>query len=288
MKFAFGLFLLFNLTVASAESRSADEKILSDTYSDAAKKRGEIIDEAVEALEKTQDALAALDKKDKKEAMENLRNAIGRFEILQSKNKNMSLAPVAVNVERSELDANAEEVKNARILAREALEAGRVQRAREILMGLESEMKIRVVNLPLASYSPALKEAVSEIQKNDIDSAKATLATALSTVAVEEIVYPIPLAKAQYFIEEAERSAIREKPVDDEAVKVFARAAKEELRLARALGYTMETSFKPLYSKIDELLKNPLKGVAFYEDLKREFNELAPRSSVTRQAQEEE
>lgn len=288
MKTLLSLVLILGFTHAQGKTQRADDKVLTDTYSEASKKREDIATEAVEALEKTQDALTALDKKNKKEALEDLRNAIGRFEILKSKNKSLSLAPVAVSVEKSELQANAEEVRDARLLAREALESNRVQRAREILTDLKSEIKITVTNLPLKNYPPALKEAVSQIESNDIESAKSTLANALSTVTLEEIVYPIPLAKAEYFIEQAEASAIRKKPVDDEAVKVFAKAAKEELRLAKALGYTMETSFDPLYAKLDELLKNPLKGIAFYEDLKEEFNEIVPRTTVTRQAQEAE
>lgn len=290
MNYLLTISLLMNISVALAakDTQSADEKIVTKTYSEAIRRRESIVKEASDALQESHNALSYLEKGKKKEALKSLAKATGKLEILISRDKSLKLAPVAVTVETDELTSNLDTVKTVKKEAQKALEANDVQEARDLLAGLTSEARITVTSIPLVSYPPAMKQAAADIDKNNIDEAKATLAGAFTAVAIEEITYPIPVMKAEYFVEQAQRASSNKKAVDDEAVKVYAKAAKEELKLAEALGYGMKDSFNSVYTRIDELQKNPLKDDAFYEDLKEEFANLGPSSSVSRQAQEAE
>lgn len=297
MKYILSLALVLSLSQVEAAknsrstetTQSADEQVVSKTYSEASKKRDSIAKEAREAMSKSYDALSYLEKGKRKDALKALQEATGKLEILMARDKSLKLAPVSVTVETTELLSNANTVDSVKEEAKEALENDQTQKARELLAGLTSETKITVTSIPLVSYPAAMKQAASEIEAGRIDKAKATLSGAFSAVAMEEIVYPIPVAKAQYFVEEAERVASKEKPIDDEAVIVFAKAAKEELKLAEALGYGSKETFSPFYAKMDELAKEPRKkDSTFYKDLKASLADLGPSASVRRQAQEAE
>ncbi len=287
MKLLLSITLALSIPWAMANTLSAGESLLAETFKEATKRREGIMKEAAEALAITHDALAYMENNDKKKALTALQEATGKLEILMARDKSLKLAPVSVRVQRAELVSSAKRVDEIKEAAQEALDNDNLQEARELLTGLKSETEITVTSLPLMSYPAAMKQAASEIENGNMDKAKVTLASALSAVAQEEVIYPIPVAKAEYFIEEAQRVS-KKNPVDDEAVKVFAKAAKEELNLAEALGYGMEEEMKSIVTKIDELQKDPLKKPSFYQDLKEEFANLGPRSSVTRQAQEAE
>ena len=60
--------------------------------------REELLQDAVSALQETENALAALDKKDAKAATAALERATGKLEIVLARNPNRALAPVDVSV----------------------------------------------------------------------------------------------------------------------------------------------------------------------------------------------
>lgn len=276
------------LPSAFARGLNADQSLLKETYSEAIKRRGGVVKEAVEALEHSHDALAHLERGEKKKSLGSLKTATKKIEELTSRNRALELAPIGVKVEKSELVTTRETVERLKSEAAEALSRGAVQRARSLLSGLKSETKITITSLPLKSYTAGMKQATAEIEASQLDAALATLAAALSALATEEVVYPIPVSMAEYFIDEAQRVREKKGPVDDEAIKVFAKAAMEEVRLAESLGYTDEVSLTPILRQLRDLDKSPLQDKKIFKQIKSSLAGLGPRASVTRQAQEAE
>ena len=103
------------------------------------------------------------------------------------------------------------------------------------LSALISELRITTVNLPLATYPAAMKEAAALLDRDRPEAAENVLQTALSTLFIEERQSPIPVIKAQALIDEAD-SLIR---VDghEEIVQSLLAEARKELKLAEDLGY---------------------------------------------------
>jgi len=104
-----------------------------------------------------------------------------------------------------------------------------------ILDSLKSELRIKTAYLPLASYPDAMLEAASLINNDKTEEAKATIATALNTLVVTEEILPIPVIAAQALIDQAEQDITDENL--DNANKNLEQA-REQLKLARALGYS--------------------------------------------------
>ncbi|MEY4517719.1 MAG: hypothetical protein RLZZ499_318, partial [Cyanobacteriota bacterium] len=115
------------------------------------------------------------------------------FVPLESKVDIISLAP-------SDLDA----VKKIRKQAKQAIRKDELVKARALLDNLASELRITTVNLPLATYPTAMEEAAQLLDRDEFDSAKKILQTALSTLFIAERQSPLPVIKAQALIDEAD------------------------------------------------------------------------------------
>ncbi len=159
---------------------------------------------------------------------------------------------------------------------------GKVQKARRLLDTLQSEIDIVTVNLPLVSYPQALKLAAKYINEGKTKEAHEVLEMALSTLVQNEIVIPLPILKAQALIEAASKIAKSDRT---QALKHL-EAAREELKIAKALGYTSgsDTTYKALdeaIEKIEKEVKGPNKAEKLFEDLMmqlKEFKEKAIKS----------
>ena len=73
---------------------------------------------------------------------------------------------------------------------------GRIQDARHVLKSVASETVVTVANIPLATYPTAIKAAVSSIDANKIDDAKAILQTAHNTQVFTETTIPLPVVNS--------------------------------------------------------------------------------------------
>ncbi len=204
----------------------------------AKEKRDTLIQEAVDALAKTAQALAALDKNGTETALKLLAEATGKLEIVVAAHPDLAVAPVAVEIEAYDVYADLPSIFEARRVATHYLVDGRIQSARETIEPLRSEMIVRVTGIPLATYPEAIKAVVPLIKDGKVEEAKAALQTALSTLVVEETVIPLPILRAQLLIEQAAELAESKRSKDEqEQLQVFVSAAIYQLALAEALGY---------------------------------------------------
>ena len=248
----------------SGEARSVEPQVQSEIEKAEAEKRAALLKEAQSAMEETRNALAALDRGDTRAALAALARANGQLEVVLTRDPRLALAPVGVDTVVYDLYATPDTVKAVVRQARGDLSDDRIQQARHELMYLASEADLRVAELPLASYLPAIKAAAPLIDQGRIDEAKAALQTALNSLVIDTLVLPLPRVRAEALLTAAQQIVSqpnRQQP-DQQKVRSLIAAARNEVQLAEALGYGTKSDYKPLYSEMDELQKAAERGQA--------------------------
>ncbi len=210
--------------------------------------------DAIEASKETMAALKAAEGGKTDDAIAAIERATGKINILIARNPANALIPIDVQVEV--VDAAPLEAKAIKTLAaatEDAVKSKDYPAARTLLQGLRSEIRVRTVDLPLASYPTAMQEAARLLdQKKDAEAA-AVLHTALNTLVVVDHVTPLPLVLAQAIIGQAQ--VAREKSDRQRALALLAQA-RFELDRARDLGYAgMDPEYNSLADAVSDLEK---------------------------------
>lgn len=217
-----------------------------------AEERGDVglSQEAVDAVAEAEAALTALKENDTETALSALERATGKLEILVAREPDLALAPVLVDTEVIDSGiVTAQEAEQIRKEAQRALNDNDALTARMLLERLASEIRVRTTHMPLVSYPGAMIEAAALIGRGDTEAAIATLETALTTFVVTEYFLPLPTITAQALLDEAE-NAVDEDRLED--ADILLAEARNELKLARALGYADE-SYDALDDELIEL-----------------------------------
>src|SRR6056297_774578 len=188
-------------------SRAVEEDVQAKADNKTADRRKKNMQDAVEALEATNDALAALDEERIEDALESLAVATGKLELLVARDPDLALAPTSVAVSTYDIYGSSSAIKSAIAEASDALKSGDVQAARKLLSGLRSETVISVTNIPLATYPAAIKAITPLIDEGKVEAAKRDLQAALSTLVVVNHSVPLPVLRAAGLLEQAENRA---------------------------------------------------------------------------------
>jgi len=224
----------------------------------AAKERARVMDEAVTALDETQKALRALEAGRKKQALDLLAKAIGKLEVITTAHPDLALAPVDVNVIVRDYPGDAKAIEKAVDQAGDLLDDGKVQDARHLLNALASEVDVRVINIPLATYPDAIKAVVPLIEKGKEKEAAARLQQALATLVVVDHITPLPVLHAQEILAHARKVVGEKKSMnrkDSDKVHGLLTRAKTELERAHALGYLDRKSYRAMLKDVRSLEK---------------------------------
>jgi hypothetical protein len=178
---------------------------------------------------------------------------------------------VPVDVRESVVDypGSVEDVEVVKSEVVTLIKAGEVQAARDLMLNLASELDIYVTALPIGSYPVIMKAIIPLIEAEKWDEAKKFLVEALETLVVQKIVIPLPILRAEELIKKANELANGENPNKDELKELLA-AAKEQLKLAEALGYKVE--YKELFDEIEKL-EEILKGDESTKDIFKTLKE---------------
>ncbi|HIQ51565.1 MAG TPA: YfdX family protein [Nautiliaceae bacterium] len=216
----------------------------------------ELIKEAVRAIKYTQDALLYLAHNKIDQAKETLKKAVGELTVVLNSPNPPYLLPVDVQIEAYEFNGDLKKIEVLKKEAKTLLLSNKIPEARNILNTLRSEIVIKTINLPLATYPAALNLAIKYLNENKVKEAMEVLAMALSTLVEVDNIIPIPLIKAQALIEEASKTKNPK-----QALK-YLQEAKNQLIIAEALGYTSKssTTYKMLKEKIEKIEKEIKKG----------------------------
>lgn len=247
------------IEVASATGPRSDNPPAPEVQDEAARqteeKRREIIQDAVDALRETENALKALEQNRAADALKALANATGKLELVVARDRRLALAPVDVGFRVIDVYTSADAVKEAAERASDLLEDGMVQRARALISDLASELVVSVTNLPLATYPAAIRAVTPMIDAGKIDEAKKALEVALGTLVVVDTIVPLPPLRAEMLLEDAEMLAEKTDRTDEENRRLTEHlsAARAQLQLAEALGYGEKSAFADFYKELDEI-----------------------------------
>jgi len=238
-----------------------------------------LINEAVKAIQYTQDALIYLNGKDTIKAKESIKKAIGELSDLLNRPNSPYLLPVDVNINAYQFSGTKEDVAKLVNQAKILVTQNKLPQAREILNSLRDEIVIKTVNLPLATYPAALNLAIKYLNENKLNEAKDVLAMALSTLVETDTIIPIPLIKAQALIQKASEAIKTNK---SQSIK-YLEEAKNQLSLAQILGYTStsDTTYKMLKDKINTIESEIRKGHktnSLFEDLVKKIEEFKQKA----------
>lgn len=258
---------------------SVEQNVQSEADKQASERRKKVMQEAVDALAQTKDALTALEEERIDDALEALAVTTGKLELIVAREPSLSLAPTDVSIVTHDLYGTKKAIQAAIDDAREAIEDGEVQTARHILDGLGSEMVITVANLPLSTYPDAIKAITPLIDAGEIEEAKSGLQAALNTVVLTDHVVPLPVLRAEALLERAEELAENSERTgaDNEELSNHLAAIRNQLEMAQLLGYGNRDDYKPLYAQIEEIEKKTedgKSGQGFFDTMKGSMSDL--------------
>jgi ribosome-associated translation inhibitor RaiA len=154
--------------------------------------------EAIAALEETQNVIAAIEQGKAQDAIQALERATGKIDILVARYPELAIVPVSTQVtviDVAPLDLDV--IEQTRNHIKSAINAEDYPAARELLNNLMSEIRTTTVNLPLATYPEAMKEAARLLNNGQTEQAKSVLQAALSTLVIAEQSRPLPLVDAR-------------------------------------------------------------------------------------------
>jgi len=294
MKKVIGSLVLFSLLTAStgwattAESdstKAAASAATEKAIKEEEKKQQELLKKAnsavVAGVEKVLKAVELLGENKDSEALKSLEEAVGKFEIAMAAEPSLALAPIDSYVTIYDLIAAPDTIQKQLETVGKLLEDGQVQEARKLLSTLRDEMEISTVYLPLATYPDAIKLAVKYLRANKREQAIETLDTTVKSLVTETTAVPLGLIRAKSLIDQA--SKLDKNAKKDEILKLV-KAAREQLEVARLLGYTkrFSDSYIDLKKQIVALEKE-IKGKnaveKLYEKLADSFAELLKKET---------
>jgi hypothetical protein len=243
------------------------------------KKREEIIQEAKSAMQETENALTALDSNKQKDALSALEKATGKLEIILAREPKLALAPMDIDVTKHDVEMTLESIQKIREKTEQLFKDGEIQKARQILNTLGSELVISEANIPLATYPDALKNVSSLIDKGDNKEAKEALIQALNTVVITNHIIPLPILRAEKMLKEAESVAEKENrsSTGNESLAVLIKNARYQLKMAETLGYGDKKDYPALYEQLKGIEKKTEKGKfgkGFFADIKNSLADM--------------
>lgn len=249
------------VTSSSVETPSAKAMNLSQTGSqedieatkqDAISEAASRLDqEAISAIEETRTAISAISEGSTQDAIAALERATGKLDIILARDPDLALIPVSSVVEIIDIaPVNEDLIEKTRNRIQSAINAEDLPEARELLNNLISEVRTTTINLPLATYPDAMKEAARLLDLGKSDAAKSVLQTALSTLVGTEESRPIPVINARTAAIGA--AAVAEVDKQD-ALRLLAQT-REQLQRSKALGYAkVDRSYRNVERTIDSL-----------------------------------
>ncbi len=263
----------------AAGSDSAVSQASATAEQRAAEERAKILEEAVGALAKTKAALRLLDDGQREQAIDTLSIAIGKLEIITARDPDLALAPVDVRFITQDFYQDAKAVKEALRKVEDLLDDHQVQEARAILRDLGSEIVVRVVNIPLATYPAAIKAIIPLIDDGKVAEAKHALQDVLSTLVIVDQVVPLPVLRAEALLNHAKALAAKEQRSSEEngQLEEFLHSARRQLELAEALGYGQRDGYRPLYRSLSDIEKKIAGGKSekggLFDKLRRQLDD---------------
>lgn len=244
------------------DNKSEHKGVQTQADREISQQRKKIVDEAVSAIQDTKKALKSLEDKKPEEAIKALERAMGKLNIILARDPQLALAPIDVTFVTRDVYGTIQQIKDVRKQAESYLDDGQLQKARQLIRELGSEIVIRIDSLPLKTYPQAIVAVTPLIDQGKIAEAKEALQAALNTVVVTEHILPLPLLRAEEKLTKAEELAQKD-PRSEDDNKTLAKIlgeSREQLKLAEALGYGTKQDYKKFEAEIETIEEKTKEG----------------------------
>ena len=236
----------------------------------------QIANEAVDAINMVVDVIEHLKAKKKEEALSTIEKVLGKLEVLIARDPNLQLVPVNVQEQIVDFPGTLDDIAAAKKEVIRLINEAEVQKARDIMLNLASELDIYVTALPIGTYPVAIKAIIPLIEAEKYNEAIQLLTEALETLVLEKIVLPLPIMRAEQTIKQASELTKDKEDAKKEELQELLAYAKEQLLLAQALGYgKIDEDYKPLLEeieKIEAILKSEESTKDIFENLKEKLS----------------
>lgn len=262
------------------ELKTSDTVNVSSTHkktkavSELLKQRHRLIKEAVAANQEIIKTIDKLNKNDKHAAYKSLADASGKLDVVLARDPSLKLAPIAVRMRVIDLETKPKEIKKIVSQARKQLDDGHIQAARALLNPLVSEIRISTDYIPMATYPAAIKRAVAEIEKGKLKDAKRDLYVALSTIATNDEIIPLPPLNAETDVLQAERLAKKDSKKNKKQIVSLLDDANQQLALAGRLGYGKYKDIKTAITTVKGKIHRHSAEANLFDDLKTLFKKI--------------
>lgn len=223
-----------------------------------------VIQEAANVIALTRSGITSILNKKYADAIDNINKAIAIAELITRSDHPTKLIS-EVNIEVLDRVENA---KNARQLIQDVdslMEVGELQKAKNLMKQLTSELRITRESISISSYLQILRNADRLMKNKQYEKASLELNSILSSVTVERSITPLPLIIAQKMIIEMEKLLEDEQP-NKENIRTLLNNAEYQICFSEMLGYgKTENEYQHIYNGVKEiktgLNENKLSGV---------------------------
>jgi len=257
------------------------QEYIAQTLDDLVRiERADILEEAVSVIDETQNAIDYLEDENGERAKQAIERALGKLEAALVIEPNAVNLPVAANAEIYSLITDKTTLETLKKSITTAVEQGDFQRARELMVDLQSEIRLETINLPLETHGIALRSAIKFIDEEKYTEAREVLRVAMNTLVVVERRIPIPLLNAELLVDES--ALVVES--DPETALGMLSEAREQIEIAELLGYgfVATSDYQDLFTELTELedkINDKKNTDQAYEDLAQTIEDLRVKIS---------
>lgn len=243
--------------------------------------RADILEEAVAVIDETQNAIDYLAEEKPEKAKRAIEKALGKLEATLVIEPNAASLPVVADAEIKSLITDKATLETLKQSIVAAVERGDLQRARELMVDLQSEIRLETINIPLETHGIALRAVVKLIDEEEYVEAREVLRVAMNTLVAVERRIPIPLLNAELLVDE---SALVVESDPQTALGMLSEA-REQVEIAELLGYgfVATADYQDLFAELTELeakINDKKNTDQAYEDLAQTIEDL--RVKITR------
>ncbi|HVK62145.1 MAG TPA: YfdX family protein, partial [Bdellovibrionales bacterium] len=225
-----------------------------DREYDAARNRRENqpVKTALAAFEDVAKAEVALERKNPTTAKNLVVQAIGKVDVVIGNHPELSLVPITTDIRILDLVTDETSVRTVADRTKELVAKGELQSARRLLQNFASEINITTKSIPIVNFSKALRSASRMIDAGKLESARAELYSALTSAVTLDNAIPLPVVKAQAFVEEVRRQELANS-VNKSQANLYLAAASNQLEIAEQMGYGQRRrDFAAVQSQIEK------------------------------------
>lgn len=214
-----------------------------------------IIQEAADVIALTRTGIISILKEDYEDAIETINRAIAKAELVTRTSGGKKIVS-EVNIEVLEKTEDAQTARQLIQNIDSLMKLGELQKAKNSMDSLTSELRITRESVLVNSYLQTLKNAAQFLQNKKYDDALLELNSILGNISVERSITPLPLIIAQKMILEMEKLANEDQP-DKGNLSTLTENAEYQVSFSELLGYGKgEKEYQEIFSKIEKIRDN--------------------------------